>query len=37
MILLQLESKPTLLQRKKIVERLTKKFKGFVDTFIGGF
>lgn len=32
-----LESKPTILQRKKIVGRLTEKFKGFVDTFIGGF
>jgi type I restriction enzyme R subunit len=32
-----LESKPTLLQRKKIIGRLTDKFKGFVDTFIGGF
>ncbi|MDD9177408.1 MULTISPECIES: type I restriction endonuclease subunit R [Aliivibrio] len=32
-----LESKPTILQRKKIVGRLTEKFKGFVDTFVGGF
>ena len=32
-----LESKPTILQRKKIVSRLTEKFKGFVDTFAGGF
>lgn len=31
-----LESKPTILQRKKIVGRLTEKFKGFVDTFVGG-
>ncbi|GIU51992.1 type I restriction endonuclease [Shewanella sairae] len=31
-----LESKPTILQRKQIVGRLTAKFKGFVDTFIGG-
>lgn len=32
-----LQTKPTILQRKKIVGRLTEKFKGFVDTFIGGF
>ena len=32
-----LESKPTILQRRQIVGRLTEKFKGFVDTFIGGF
>ncbi|EQB8880238.1 type I restriction endonuclease subunit R [Vibrio cholerae] len=32
-----LQTKPTLLQRKKIVGHLTKKFKGFIDTFIGGF
>lgn len=32
-----LQTKPTILQRKKIVSRLTEKFKGFVDTFIGGF
>ncbi|RWX54344.1 type I restriction endonuclease subunit R [Photobacterium chitinilyticum] len=32
-----LQIKPTILQRKKIVGRLTEKFKGFVDTFIGGF
>lgn len=31
-----LETKPTILQRKKIVGRLTDRFKGFVDTFIGG-
>ncbi|MBD1574594.1 type I restriction endonuclease subunit R [Vibrio sp. S17_S38] len=31
-----LESKPSILQRKKIVGRLTEKFKGFVDTFMGG-
>ena len=32
-----LQTKPTILQRKKIVGRLAEKFKGFVDTFIGGF
>ncbi|NOI25947.1 type I restriction endonuclease subunit R [Vibrio mediterranei] len=32
-----LQTKPTILQRKKIVGRLTEKFKGFVDTFVGGF
>ena len=32
-----LDSKPSLLQRKQIVGRLTERFKGFVDTFIGGF
>ncbi|MEZ8450340.1 hypothetical protein AB6C66_05810 [Vibrio splendidus] len=32
-----LQTKPTILQRRKIVGRLTEKFKGFVDTFIGGF
>ncbi|HCG5594797.1 TPA: type I restriction endonuclease subunit R [Vibrio parahaemolyticus] len=32
-----LETKPTILQRKKIVGRLAERFKGFVDTFIGGF
>ncbi|PFG45531.1 type I restriction enzyme R subunit [Vibrio sp. ES.051] len=32
-----LEAKPTILQRKKIVGRLAERFKGFVDTFIGGF
>lgn len=31
-----LETKPTILQRKKIVSRLTEKFKGFVETFVGG-
>ncbi|PTO78446.1 type I restriction endonuclease subunit R [Vibrio splendidus] len=31
-----LETKPTILQRKKIVGRLADRFKGFVDTFIGG-
>ena len=32
-----LETKPTILQRKKIVGRLTERFKGFVDTFVSGF
>ncbi|HIF9258712.1 TPA: type I restriction endonuclease subunit R [Photobacterium damselae] len=32
-----LQTKPTILQRKKIVGRLAEKFKGFVDTFLGGF
>lgn len=32
-----LKTKPTLLQRKKIVGRLAERFKGFVDTFVGGF
>ncbi|WP_406732162.1 type I restriction endonuclease subunit R [Vibrio scophthalmi] len=32
-----LQTKPTLLQRKKIVGHLTERFKGFVDTFIGGW
>lgn len=31
-----LTSKPSILQRKKIVGRLTEKFKGFVETFMGG-
>ena len=31
-----LTSKPSILQRKKIVGRLTEKFKGFVETFVGG-
>ncbi|HDM8230070.1 TPA: type I restriction endonuclease subunit R [Vibrio campbellii] len=32
-----LQTKPTLLQRKKIVGHLAERFKGFVDTFIGGW
>lgn len=32
-----LETKPTLMQRRKLVDRLAEKFKGFVDTFVGGF